>query len=143
MTGDIFVWYGIFMGIWGAVASLVGVRYGQVLARRWQREQFVRENKKQEYRELLRSLALSIAPIIQCEIITDPEQIKAAIAAENAFHEVRESCIFIAEDLNKIQLLDHWNTMLSAFKKNKDREAFMKGYYELSGEIRNSALHIK
>ena len=53
MNVDIFVWPTIILAIWGAVGPLVGVVYGQHLAKRWQKEQWIRENRKQECRELL------------------------------------------------------------------------------------------
>ena len=43
----------------GAVGPLVGVRYGQELARRFQKAQWIADNKKQEYKELLRVMQVA------------------------------------------------------------------------------------
>jgi hypothetical protein len=51
--------HNINLAIWVAVGPLVGVRYGQELAKRWQREQWIRENRNEECRELLQTQFMS------------------------------------------------------------------------------------
>jgi hypothetical protein len=53
---DVFVWSTIFLGIWGLVSPFVGIRYGQDLARRWQKEHWTNDNARQECRELISTL---------------------------------------------------------------------------------------
>lgn len=101
---DMFVASTIILATWGALGPLVGVRYGQTLARRWQKEHFVREGKRQEYREVLRALSTALAPIIQSEMERGDNETKAGIVAENACHEVLESCIFIAAELKTMNV---------------------------------------
>jgi len=45
--------------VWAAVGPLVGVWIGAVLAKRWQREQWIADNKRAEYRKLLTTLTRS------------------------------------------------------------------------------------
>jgi len=60
---DGFVWSTIILGVWAAIGPLVGVRYGHDLAKRWQKEHWISDNKKQEYRELLGILTASFGAI--------------------------------------------------------------------------------
>jgi hypothetical protein len=53
---DIFVSSTIFLGIWGLISPFVGIRYGYELSARAQRRQWIAENKKLEYREVLTAL---------------------------------------------------------------------------------------
>ncbi len=62
MNIDTFVWSTIILAVWGAVGPLVGVRYGQKLAKRWQREQWIRENRKEVasyWEQFMNSLSFS------------------------------------------------------------------------------------
>ncbi|MBO0910570.1 MAG: hypothetical protein J2P13_02155 [Acidobacteria bacterium] len=44
---------------WGVVGPLVGVVLGSLLTRSWQRNQWIRDNKRAEYRELITVLSES------------------------------------------------------------------------------------
>jgi hypothetical protein len=53
---DPFVISTIILGIWGAVGPLVGIFVGHWLTKRWQREQWIADNQRDEYRKLLAGL---------------------------------------------------------------------------------------
>lgn len=137
---DYFVASTTILGVWAALGPLVGVRYGQVLARRWQREQFIRQSKKEEYHEVLRALAVAISPIIQSELVREEAEIKAGILAENVCREVLESCIFVAKELGPLKVYKRWGELVQSFRTNKDDSAFAMGYKKLADQIREAAL---
>jgi membrane protein YqaA with SNARE-associated domain len=49
-------WLTLTFATCGAIGSLVGVVIGHLLTRSWQHKQWLLDNKKQEYRELLSNL---------------------------------------------------------------------------------------
>ena len=53
---DPFVISTIILGIWGALAPLIGIFIGHWLTKRWQREQWIADNQKEEYRRVLAGL---------------------------------------------------------------------------------------
>jgi hypothetical protein len=61
-----FVLSTIILGVWAPLGPLVGIRYGHELSKRLQREHWLRDNEKQEYREVLRVLTSSFATIVRC-----------------------------------------------------------------------------
>jgi hypothetical protein len=103
MNIDIFVWSTIILAIWGAVGPLIGVRYGQELAKRWQREQWIRENRKEECRELLDAI-YEQSP---SATFVSSEQ----MLSEDNLLRIFKSRIFIAEDLARLNVQQRWNDM--------------------------------
>jgi hypothetical protein len=58
MKGDMdpFVISTIILGIWGALAPLIGIFVGHWLTKSWQRRQWLADNQKEEYRRILAGL---------------------------------------------------------------------------------------
>jgi hypothetical protein len=140
---DIFVWSTIILLIWGAVAPLVGVRYGQELAKRWHDEHWILDNKKAEFREVLQALSAAVGPIIQCGSpgnIVGPEEMRAATLAENAVHAVLENRLFIARELDELHADDRWRVLVDRFGKEKNALTLLKGFKDISDDIRAAAI---
>ncbi|MFL6312589.1 MAG: hypothetical protein ACJ71W_10820 [Terriglobales bacterium] len=51
--------------VWAAVGPLIGVRYGQELARRNQKTQWAADSKKKEFKELLSVLDIAVAAYVK------------------------------------------------------------------------------
>jgi hypothetical protein len=132
MNIDIFVWSTIILAIWGAVGPLVGVRYGQELAKRWQREQWIRENRKEECRELLNA-------------IYEQFPSRTTLTYEQMFSQdnlsrIFKSRIFIAEDLARLNVQPRWRDMFNnAVDKKVSGDEYQKLREELLEEIKRLA----
>jgi len=132
MNIDIFVWSTIILAIWGAVGPLVGVRYGQELAKRWQREQWIRENRKEECRELL-------------DAIYEQSPSRTAVSYEQMLSQdspsrISKSRIFIAEDLARLNVQQRWRDMLNnVVDKKASFDEYQKLREELLEEIKRLA----
>jgi oligoendopeptidase F len=132
MNIDIFVWSTIILAIWGAVGPLVGVRYGQELAKRWQREQWIRENRKEECRELL-------------DAIYEQSPSRTAVSYEqmlsqDSLSRISKSRIFIAEDLARLNVQQRWRDMLNnVVDKKASFDEYQKLREELLEEIKRLA----
>ena len=122
---------------------MVGVRYGQELAKRWQKEHWIADNKKEEYREVLQVLSAAIGPMIQHGAPgndDDLEEIRAATEAENAAYAVLETRLFIRSELKTLGAYGRWKGLVLAFSKDKNIQTFTEGYKKLADDIRDAAL---
>lgn len=141
---DPYVWSTIVLGIWGALGPLVGVQYGHVISKRWQKEHWLTNSKKEEYREVLQVLSNALGPILQYGEpggnAADSEEIKAATLAENSVHAVLENRLFINSELEDLKAQDRWASLVSAFTRDKNVQTFSVGYKKLTDDIRKAAL---
>ena len=129
---DIFLLSTIILAIWGALGPLVGVRYGQDLARRWQKEQWIRENKRQEAKELL-------AVIYEQLPVKFPN--KEQELTEFKLTQTFNNRVFIACDLQKLKTQERWRELRNDVRYQKiQSEEYLKRREELTSEIRELAL---
>ena len=133
----------VFLTIWSVVAPLVGVFTGAYLTKRWQREHWLMDNKRDEYREVIKALSVALVPILQSgkpEYIVSPEQRDARNVTEYLSYEVLGNRIFIHEELEKINVYDRWVALVKSFDKDKNDNTFTNGFRELRRDIRRVAL---
>ncbi len=143
MNMDVFVISTIILAIWGAVGPLVGVRYGQELVKRWQREQWVRDNRKEEYKGVIEALSSSLAPIMQYyqpKGSRTAEELIAAGKAENNIYEVLGNRIFVAGELDKMGVFDRWSALIGTYEKDRNAETFTNGISDLVKDLRAAVL---
>jgi len=140
---DFFVWSTIVLTVWSALGPLVGILIGHRISKAWQKQQWVLENKKEEYREVIAALSSALGPIIACVapgLLVGPEQLSARHTLENLSYETLGSRIFIAAELNNIRAYDRWADLIADFEKHKDDKAFALGFRRLAEDIRAAAL---
>ena len=130
MTIDILGWSTMILAVWGALGPLAGVFCGQHLAKRWQKEQWVRENRKQECRELLDAIyEQGVARKGSHE--DDVTQFKLT--------RTFISRIFIADELERLKTQERWKDLFVLPKQNLSSEEYLKKREELTDEIRKLA----
>jgi hypothetical protein len=88
----------LFYGIWSALGPLAGILIGYFLTRSWQREQWMRDRKKEEYRELLTGLATSMIDL-QDYGISDESRNGFKLAGR-----IIADRIFIRDDVNALDV---------------------------------------
>jgi hypothetical protein len=110
---DVFVVSTIILTIWGAIGPLIGVRYGQELAKRWQKEHWITDNEKEEYRRVLASLNRLNMVLAQqhCGAPVDAQELKRAMEEITT---ALNTSLFIADFLEKTKIAGH---ILDAAKK--------------------------
>ena len=107
----------IFLQIWSAVGPLVGLLFGWVLTRSWQKTQWTLESKKIEYQELLSILSRSVRRIMA----NSPHLWSEGFAVTSADNEARqvseandearsaiEDRIFIYTTIQSEKILERW-----------------------------------
>ena len=142
---DFFMWSTIVLAVWAALGPLVGVRYGQELAKRWQKEQWIKENARQECRELITVMADTFSVYLKCfgpSNIPGPPSSGEILEQERALKDSLEifySRLFISDQLLKLKIRDRWIAALSGYEKSKDAKKFTNDYGTLIAEVRNIA----
>lgn len=112
-----------FLGnAWGSIGPLVGVVVGALLARSWDKQKWMKDNRKQECRELLSSIMTAASLIISRTLLGD-----MTVQGDDAYKtsvEVFQTRIFIEKDVRKFQLLDLWAHAVHDFNRDKERSKF-------------------
>jgi hypothetical protein len=132
----------LVLAIWSAVGPLVGVFLGAYLSHRWQREQWLLDNKKQEYRETLSALAAAYMSLI--------EQRRSALVnmarEEQMLRLLAQSCrvlrdrIFIADEIRSADLVNVWTTTTHLFESGQiDVGEFIRRYEAINDQLVNFA----
>lgn len=138
--GDIFVWSTIILGVWAAVGPLVGVRYGSQLAERVQRQHWLSDNKKQEYRELLSTLSRIQRLLLQVGGLVSGEEERMIREAENETWRIIQDRVFIAETMQEIGLLSRWAKIINKLQTEMQHAVFLNDMVELRKDILAAAL---
>lgn len=99
--------------IWSVIGPLVGVLIGAGLTRSWQRKQWVLENKKSEYRELISVLSRSYHSIVANlpttqAAVTSPETERALGEDWVAGLQVIEDRVFIDKEVRDAKIRAQW-----------------------------------
>jgi len=122
---DPFVIATIILTVWAALGPLVGVRYGNELARRSARMQWLADARTKEWRGLLTVLTTSMAIIVQSNISNRTvTMMEADLRANTAAGEALSNCLFIAQEVRRRELLERWNEAVETFRKDGDPKAF-------------------
>lgn len=131
----------IMLAVWAVVGPLVGIWYGQDLAREWQKRQWIAENRKQECRELLSVMASHWAAVnivksgMPTVRIQDRDRMNQASLA---VMETLRSRIFLAPEATELKLAERWFSGPGSV--NADNDQRQKTYDELMTAIRDRAL---
>jgi hypothetical protein len=99
----------------GPFAGLAGVFVGAWLTRSWQRRQWVQDNKKAEYRELISGLSQSAnlirtfgAPFAGGGISYSGEELREREAAESRAYNLISDRLFLADVMTREKVRDRW-----------------------------------
>ena len=137
------LWMTVFLTLWAAIGPVAGIFIGHLLARSWERRKWLADNKRDEYREVLKALTAALSPVIQCVkpgLRVGDKEVMARIEAMNLTNETIESRIFIHQDLESLDLYRRWATPVSDYEKHHDDKIFAGGFKVLLDELRAKAL---
>lgn len=127
---------------WAAIGPLVGILLGARLARRSQRDQWIADNRKSEYRELLTALTKAFTGIVQLRapgVALGPQEQKALSDLEaQSFVAIRDR-IFIAKEIENLKLLARWSQALRQYDNTLDVAAFAEASRLITATLKESA----
>lgn len=143
---DYFVWATGILTTWAALGPLVGIRYGQELARQWQRQHWTNDNARQECRELISVMANTFsvfqsyyAPWIASGIPLsgphDERDMRELDQARKESFEIFYNRFFIADQLNERNIRNRWVAAIKEFEKNNDGSKFAMEFGTIVAEV--------
>src|SRR6266851_6871445 len=113
---------------WSLLGPLVGVLVGAWLARSWDKQKWLSDNRKQECRELLTAVTHAATAILDRDTGTDVlSQMRKQALANDAYLislKVFQDRIFIAGDVERAKLFDMWPVAVNRYNSTKDRNEF-------------------
>jgi hypothetical protein len=100
------------LSIWAGIGPLVGLLAGHYLLRSWQREQWLLDSRKQEFRELITALTDTIVHLMMFtpayEVGKGAEEFDELKAAQKIAMRVLADRIYIAEDLRELNAAERF-----------------------------------
>lgn len=134
----------IFSNVWAVIGPLLGVFLGSWLTTKNERKHWIADNKRAEYRMLLTTLSNAASKILRTEgnpinVLSPRDQREVSAAAERSANVIYNR-LFIAREVEKLNVMERWNKALSAVEKNHGGIGFMKIFDGLMNDIRASAL---
>ena len=137
------LWSTVAVTIWALIGPLVGILVGHYLSKSWQREQWVADNRKVEYRELLKALTFAATVLMGYKGAPgakNPEEQRRSVEAHNDALRCIADRMFIAEEIHKICLYDKWTAALLELQNTSDIHKFSDRFEEIRNNILSSAL---
>jgi hypothetical protein len=122
---DPFVILTIILGIWGALAPLTGIFIGHWLTKCWQREQWIADNQKEEYRRVLAGLNRLNMVLAQQHLDRNVDEQEIKQATEEITIALNTS-LFITDFLEESKVADD---VLKALRKRGQGGSF-EDYYD-------------
>jgi len=123
------------LGIWAAIGPLIGIALGHSLNRSSQHEQWLRDNRKQEYRDLLTSLTTAYLHLVHNWSGGNEEPVNEA-------SRVLHDRIFIAQEIRSARIMEEWGAIVTMCKSRPARDMVKSGnaFSNLTAKLANMAL---
>ena len=128
----------------GIIGTLCGIVIGHFLSRSSQMEEWMRDRRHEEFRELLGSLAASMraeveAAMYQSELTPEERKDKTRRTAD--FFRIAQTRIFTFTDVKRLDLKREWLAAVNAHRTSRpnDLETFEKTYDTLTQKLVDAA----
>jgi len=131
--------------MWPVLTGLVGVLIGAYISNRNQRKHWVADNKRAEYRELLTTMTRTFNTVI---ILVGPgvalagNEQRKLIDADSECSIVIKDRIFIADEVDEMDLLKRWHEARQHYGQTYDVGEFASSFGRIMGDLRVSAREI-
>ncbi|MGB8064678.1 MAG: hypothetical protein WCF26_22520 [Candidatus Sulfotelmatobacter sp.] len=129
-------WWPVIINVWALLGPLLGIFVGAYLARRWQRQQWIADNKKQEFKDLLGAMTRVNTLLVRYGGVPSPGT--ETIEAEQLVL-VSETCLFISDFLEKSKVIGDLVQAMRMLENKRDMDAFLAEYHRITNRIREAA----
>jgi hypothetical protein len=137
----------IALVLWGVIAPLVAILVGHYLSRSWQREQWLRDKRYEDYQAVLSALTSAYMVIVRVDKVSGtslftPEMLQEVeVTKVDSFRVLRDR-IFIAEELDYGGILVEWDTAVTNYEmRNSDERTFATRFSKLNEKLVRMALN--
>ena len=134
----------IFFKIWAVAGPLIGVVLGGYLSRMWQREQWVLDNKKQEYRELMTALTRTYGLFAQYKapmVAIDAQTQRMLDEADAEALLILRDRLFIRKEIEDANVQSMWVGAVIAYDRTLDLSTFTHAFNNISDVLTTLANH--
>lgn len=124
------------------MSPFVGIRYGTELSRRAQKDHWIADNQKEEYREVLAAITNAYIVVVRNSapmVAYGPKEQREREDAERRSLEAIRNRLFIATDLEREKIPDLWSRALHDMDHNPDIKEFKRRFEEIEALIRKLA----
>lgn len=131
-------WLTGVLGVWAAIGPIIGILLGHYLTHSGQHEQWLRDCRKQEFRELLTAFSKCYVTVM---LFGRPGVIRNEQEMKDYFDDQREALVtvsdrmYIAEDVGKLDLYRRWTAAVGDFNRDNAHEVFSTRFDEIRLEI--------
>jgi len=108
--------------IWVAIGPLVGVVIGALLARSWDRQKWIKDNRKQECKELLTAMSKAATLLLAARMAREKEAASRDMFLESLV--VFSQSLFITKDAEYQQAFDLWKEAVHNYNTTSDHHKF-------------------
>ncbi len=140
-------WYefrSIASAVWIALGPLIGVWTGAYLSKRWQRDQWIADNKRAEYRKLITTLtdlaskvAIYYGPNAR---VLDPAAARKVAKISLSSANIIFNRLFIDREMKELDIQARWQNALVSLRTNNDPLTFTTAIEKLMEDIKREAL---
>jgi len=123
---------------WSAVGPLIGVLVGAYIANRNQRRQWLLDNRKQEYRELLSALSSAFIALtrLNTPMIAIPGELERELRnAETESFRILRDRLFIATEIRDTRILGLWLEATRDVDHDRDLVKFADRFNQINKTI--------
>jgi hypothetical protein len=134
----------LLSGLLGILGTVVGALLGPYFTKNWQREQWLREKRLTEYKELMSSMSDTYITLMQRAEVEaqreDDEPDKPWLdplptEKELATYKVLHDRVFIAKELAGENIMTLWETAVTNFRHTRNREKFALRYVKINEKV--------
>ena len=144
---DMFVWSTIGLSIWGAVAPVLAVKYGQDLNERWHKNHSLGENKKQKWRDVVSQLENCYRETLFHEVRRETEKKDKYFVADNTARSYAQidalislkNRLYVSDEIQKHDLIKKWTALVTGINDTHNLETFTEEYRKINAEILDMA----
>ena len=126
----------------GIVGTLAGIVIGHFLTRSWQREQWIMDNRRDEWRELMKALSkayMAVGEWKPAPIMFEGDDLLNRMAISTEYLVTVSDRLFIAKEMKELHLSRLWFEGVDTFLTTKNIGDFGKAYEEMTTIIVKAA----
>jgi hypothetical protein len=129
-------------GVWAVVGPLVGVWVGAYLTGRRQKQEWVADNKKEEYRELVKAITGCLSAYVQVyavQTLRSGDDERRILGVDANFVEVVRSRLFIGREVRALDVEGRFIKIKQTFREKHIVELFINDTDALLDKISAAA----